>query len=327
MADVAQIAGVTAMTVSRALRTPEKVSKRTLEKVKDAVRSTGFVPNYAARSLVSQRSQIVVALFPTMMNSVFSGTIEELSRELFAHGYNLLLGETSFDIEVEETLLSGFMGWRPAALVLVGSEHTPTTRKILENSTAPVVELWNLPKKPFDLAVGLSNRDAAYEMTKSLHEWGYRRIAFLNLHYALNDRSVDRRDGYRDAMADLGLEVSPDMEINVPFGMEAGSAAVQQLMKISPRVDALFCASDTLAVGAVMGALRAGLRVPDDLAIAGFGDVELASTVVPSLTTVGVPRGQIGRECAQIIMQRLNGTYEGPPVIDCGFSIIRRESA
>lgn len=327
MADVAALAGVTIMTVSRALHTPSAVSPATLEKVQDAIRETGFVPNYAARSLVSQHSPIVVALFPTMMNSVFSGTIEELSRQFSAQGYSLLLGETSFDIDTEEKLLSGFMGWRPAAIILTGAEHTEASRKLLENSAVPVVELWNLPKDPFDLAVGLSNRQAAYDMTRSLHEWGYRRIAFLNLNYPNNDRSVDRGAGYRQAMEELGLEVTPEMEIRVPFGLEHASAAVQQLVKITPKIDAVFCSSDSLAVGAMMGALRAGLSIPKDLAIAGFGNVELAATVVPSLTTVDVPRAQIGRECARIIMERLRGGYEGPPVIDCGYSIIRRESA
>lgn len=327
MADVAALAGVTIMTVSRALHTPGLVSPATLQKVQEAIRKTGFVPNYAARSLVSKQSPIIVALFPTMMNSVFSGTIEELSRRFSAQGYNLLLGETSFDIDIEEKLLAGFMGWRPAAIILTGSEHTPVSRKILENCAAPVVELWNLPKQPFDLAVGLSNRQAAYDMTRSLYEWGYRRIAFLNLHYPNNDRSIDRSAGYRQAMADFGLEVTPELEIKVPFGMESGSAAVRDLLKIKPKIDAVFCSSDSLAVGAMMGALRAGLSVPGDLAIAGFGNVELAATVVPSLTTVDVPRSQIGQECARIILERLRGTYDGPSVIDCGYSIIRRESA
>ncbi len=327
MADVAKLAGVTTMTVSRVLRTPDKVSRKTRERVENAIRRTGFVPNYAARSLVSRRSQIVVALFPTVMNSVFSGTIEELSRELFASGYYMLLGETNFDVEVEERLLSGFMGWRPAAVVLVGSAHTATSRRLLESSGAPVVELWNVPERPFDLSVGFNNRAAAYEMTHALHRWGYRRIGFLNLHYPSNDRSIDRQEGYRAAMAELGIDVTADMELTVPFGMESGSNAVRRFLEASPRIDALFCASDSLAVGAIMGTLRAGLRVPQDLAIAGFGNVELASTLVPSLTTVGVPRGEIGRECARLIRERLVGTYDGPSVVDCGFSIVRRDSA
>lgn len=327
MSDVARLAGVTAMTVSRFLRTPDAVSEDTRRKIEEAIRHSGFVPNYAARSLVSKQSQIIVALFPTLMNSVFSGTIEEFSRQLSLHGYHLLLGETRFDILEEQRLLSGLLGWRPAGIILTGSEHTVATRQMLDNSQAPVIELWNLPRKPFDLAVGFSNRGAAYAMTRALYDWGYRRIGFMNLHYPHNDRSVDRRNGYRDAMNDLGLTVSKGMEITVPFGIEPSKAATQKLLAQSDRIDALLCASDTLAVGALMGALRSGLRVPQDLAIAGFGDVELASSVVPSLTTVRVPRAEIARETARILLERLNGTYDGPSVIDCGFSIIRRESA
>ncbi|MBN9068175.1 MAG: LacI family DNA-binding transcriptional regulator [Rhizobiales bacterium] len=192
MSDVARLAGVTAMTVSRALKTPEKVSPETRKKVEEAVRRSGFVLNYAARSLVSQRSQIIVALFPTVMNSVFSGTIEGLSRLLAVQGYQLLLGETDFEIRTEETLLSGFIGWRPAGIVVTGSDHTVGTRAMLENADVPVVELWGLPKKPFDVSVGFSNVDAAYRMVHSLFEWGYRRIGFMSLDFPHNSRTIER---------------------------------------------------------------------------------------------------------------------------------------
>jgi LacI family transcriptional regulator, gluconate utilization system Gnt-I transcriptional repressor len=327
MKDVARLAGVTTMTVSRALRTPEKVSEETRLKVEEAVRRVGFIPNYAARSLVSQRSQVVVALFPTMMNSVFSGTIEELSRELALSGYHLLLGGTDFDIDQEEKLLSGFIGWRPAGIVVTGSVHTVATRHMLENANAPVTELWSLPKKPFDVAVGFSNHDATYQMTMSLHSWGYRRIGFLYVDYPRNDRAVDRKAGYRAALRDLGLTSRPEMIVPLPFEIEAGRAGLRRILEADPDADAVMCGSDTLAVGALMEALRLGLRVPQDIAISGFGDVELARELVPALTTVRIPRAEIGRRSAQIILQRIAGTYEGPSVVDCGFSIIRRESA
>lgn len=327
MKDVARLAGVTTMTVSRALRTPEKVSEDTRLKVEEAVRRTGFVPNYAARSLVSQRSHVVVALFPTLMNSVFSGTIEELSRALAAEGYHLLLGGTDFDIDQEEKLLSGFIGWRPAGIIVTGSIHTVATRLMLENANAPVIELWNLPKKPFDVAVGFSNRDATYEMTTSLHSWGYRKIGFLYVDYPRNDRAVDRRAGYRAAVRDLGLSLKPGMEVALPFGMEAGRDGLRQILVADPDVDAVMCGSDTLAVGALMEAMRLGCRVPQDVAITGFGDVELARELVPSLTTVRIPRAEIGRISAEVILKRIAGSGDVPSTIDCGFSIIRRESA
>ncbi|MHA6646035.1 LacI family DNA-binding transcriptional regulator [Mesorhizobium sp. A623] len=328
MSDVARLAGVTAMTVSRVLRTPEKVSAQTRNRVEEAIHRSGFIPNYAARSLVSRRSQVVIALFPTVMNSVFSGMIEVLSRRLAEHGYHLLLGETEFDIAIEEAQLMGLIGWRPAGILVTGSEHTVGTRAILENSDAPVVELWTLPKEPFDLAVGFSNFDATYQMTQSLFAWGYRRVALMYLAFLNNDRTVDRRNGYRKARAVLGLPQDESLEIGVPaFGAQPAREGLRQLLAARPDVDAVLCASDTLAIGALMEALRMGRKVPDEIAITGFGDVELAAELVPSLTTVRLPRFEIGRISADVILKRIAGTYDGPSVIDCGFSIVRRESA
>lgn len=327
MSDVARLAGVTAMTVSRALRTPEKVSPKTISKVQMAVRNLGFVPNYAARSLVSRRSHIVVALFPTVLNSVFSGTIEALSRALSAKGYHLLLGDTEFKIQTEEALLSSFIGWRPAGIIVTGTEHTVGTRAMLENSPAPVVELWSLPRRPFDHAVGFSNYDATFRLTEAIHSWGYRRIALMYLDVPDNDRTTDRRAGYRKAVVTLGLPQDPLLEVRAGFSTRAGRDGLRRLLHHRPNVDAVLCTSDTLAIGALMEALRLGMRVPDDIAITGFGDVELAAELTPSLTTVHLPREEIGCRTADVILRRIEGSYDGPAVIDCGYHIVRRESA
>ncbi|MGI6853585.1 LacI family DNA-binding transcriptional regulator [Mesorhizobium sp. 1B3] len=327
MADVAQLANVTTMTVSRALRMPEKVSAETREKIEKAIRICGFVPNYAARSLSSQHTPVIVALFPTMMNSVFSGTIEAISTHLHDNHYHLLLGQTNFDVEKEEELLAGFIGWRPAGIILTGGLRTSRTRKLLANADVPVVEVWNKPEQPFDVSVGFSNVKASYEMTRSLHEWGYRRVAFVSIDAPMNDRSLERLEGYRSAVAELGMANDPRLEMKVKFGVHAGREAMQHILENMPDVDAVFASSDTLAVGCLMEALRRGLKVPDDIAVAGFGDVELAAELVPSLTTVHVPRVDIGRRAASILIDRIAGSYDGPAVVDCGFEIVRRQSA
>lgn len=327
MADVARLANVTTMTVSRVLRTPEKVSGETRERVERAIRICGFIPNYAARSLSSQHTPVIVALFPTMMNSVFSGTIEAISTYLHEKDYHLLLGQTNFDLAREEELLAGFIGWRPAGIILTGGVRTPRTRKLLASADVPVVEVWNKPEHPFDVSVGFSNLKASYTMTRSLHEWGYRRVAFVSIDAPMNDRSLERREGYRMALGELGLENDPKLEMKVRFGMQAGREAMQHIVEDMPDVDAVFASSDTLAVGCLMEALRRGMRVPDDIAIAGFGDVELAAELVPSLTTVHVPRVEIGQRAASILIERIEGSYGGPAVVDCGFEIVRRQSA
>lgn len=327
MSDVARLAGVTAMTVSRALRTPDKVLPKTLSRVETAIAKTGFVSNYAAGSLSSKHSRIIVAMVPTIMNSVFSGMVEGLSNVLRAKGYQLLLGNTNFDLAVEEKLLSEFLGWSPAGIIVTGHRHNRRTWAMLKNSGAPLVEVWCLDHKPMDIVVGFSNYHAAYEMTKSLAAWGYRRIALTYIDAHNNDRSLARRNGYRAALRDLGLPHDPTLECEVPFAVGAGREAARRLLATRPRVDAIMCASDTLAVGTLMESLRQGLRVPQDVAVTGFGDVELSAELVPSLTTVHLPRYEIGRRTAEVLIARIAGTYSGPQINDCGFSILRRESA
>jgi len=164
-------------------------------------------------------------------------------------------------------------------------------------------------------------------MVRSLCEWGYRRVGFLSLNYPGNSRTVERRTGYRKAVAEFGLPSESGLEAQVSFGFQAGRSGLRTILGAQPKADAIFCSSDTLAVGALTEAIRMGLRVPDDLAIAGFGDVELAAELVPSLTTVRLPRAEIGTRTAELLLARIAGTYDGPSVIDCGYEIVRRESA
>jgi LacI family gluconate utilization system Gnt-I transcriptional repressor len=237
------------------------------------------------------------------------------------------LGDTNFDIRKEEKLLSAFLGWQPAGIVVTGRVHTSATLSLLAGARAPVVETWCLKRKPFDHVVGFSNYRAARAMAYSLAEWGYRKIAFVYVDARYNDRSLDRRAGYRSAVKELGVPVSPQLEEEVPFGMGVAREAVHRLLAREPDLDAIMCASDTLAVGVLMECLRSGKKVPQDIAVSGFGDVELAAELVPSLTTVQLPRREIGKIAGEILLASAGGGYQGPSVVDCGFSIVRRESA
>jgi len=327
MSDVARLARVTPMTVSRALRTPALVSKATLARVEAAIVKTGFVPNYVAGSLSSSHSRIIVAIVPTIMNSVFSGMIEGLSEVLRSRNYQLLLGSTNFDLDVEEKLLREFLGWRPAGIVVTGRRHTRGARTMLINSGVPVVETWHLDGEPMDTVVGFSNYNAAYEMARSLIGWGYRKIALIYISAHNNDRSIARRDGYRKALADAGRKLDPGLECEVKFGVGAGRGAAARLLEARPDVDAIMCASDALAAGVLMECMRRGYSVPKDIAVTGFGDVELSAELVPSLTTVHLPRNEIGRRTAQVLLDRIAGDLPAASRYDCGFTIVRRESA
>jgi len=327
MQEIAALAGVTSMTVSRALRTPEKVSPDTLARIRSATKKLGFVPNFVAGSLSSRQSKMVAVSVPSLANSVFSDFIEELSATLIARGYTAMVGCSSYDHNSEEEILSEFFGWRPAGVILTGTSHTPRTKELCLRSGVPIIETWCMTSSPLDTVIGFSNRRAVHEMTQSLVNWGYTRIGFGYVESVQNDRSLERRRGWRKALLDAGYDASETRAEGGGFSFQGGAQILEKILERHPDTDAIVFGSDTLAVGAMMQARRRGMRIPQDIAITGFGDVELAREISPSLTTVKTPRRELGRLCAEVMLARIGGTYDGPKIIDRGFEIIRRETA
>lgn len=327
MREIADHVGVTPMTVSRAIRSPEKVSETTLRKIKKAIKELGFTPDYAAGSLSSRNSRMVVVSVPSLAHSVFSDFIEELSASLILHGYTTIVGSSNYDAAYEEQLLSSFLGWRPSGFVLVGTSQTANARKLCARAGVPIIETWCQTRKPLDLVVGFSNRDAIYEMTKSLLGWGYRNIGFGYVGDMKNDRTRERRLGWETALAEASLETPETQTQGGSFSLRAGASILNGILARHPETDAIVFGSDTLALGALMECHRRGIRVPTDLAITGFGDIEMAGEVVPALTTVNTLRRNLGKLCADVLIQRIEGKYDGPAVIDSGFEIVRRKSA
>lgn len=332
MADVARQAGVGAITVSRALRTPERVSPEVRERVRAAIESTGYVPNLAAGTLKSQRSNIVAAIVPTLRNTIFADTVEGLADELRAHGYQLLLASSGYSRQAEEEILRKLLGQQPAAVVLTGTEHSARVRSLLTSLRIPVIETWDLTQRPIDRAVGFSNREAARELTRALAGRGHRRITFVGTPPQLERRATLRLEGYRDAMRELGLRADELMIDEVGVTIAAGAAAVQRLLARARQPDAVFFVNDVLAFGAIQQCQRAGVDVPGKLAIAGFGDFEIAEAALPSLTTVRIPGEQIGRTAARLLVSALaagpaDGGAGRERTVDLGFEVVLRDSA
>jgi LacI family gluconate utilization system Gnt-I transcriptional repressor len=326
MSDVARRAGVSTMTVSRALRDPATVSEEMRRKVEAAVAEIGYLPNRIAGSLSSNRSNVVGLIVPSIRNSLFAATIQGISDVLRASGYQLLISDSGHRLEEEEALVEALLAQRVCGLVLHNTQHTPRVRELVEKTGVPTIETGNLPRKPLDMAVAYSNFEAARAMTIHLARLGYRKIGFISLPLQSNDRSEERRRGYFAALKELGRPVDPTLTLEAQSGFGPGADALVRLREAHPDLDAAFFAGDVLAVGALFECQRRGWAVPSRIAIASFDDVELLRHAVPTVTSVRIPRYEIGRRSAEILLERLRGGARERTVIDLGFEIVQRES-
>jgi LacI family gluconate utilization system Gnt-I transcriptional repressor len=327
MEDVARRVGVSIVTVSRTLHRPEKVSEKTRRRVLRAIAATGYVENLVAGSLASNRTNVIAAIVPTLSNPAYGMSVHAISEVLRKNGLHLLLGTSGFSTTEEESLIATFLGRRPDGLFLHGCRHTPQARRLLRNAGVPVVETGDLVKRPLDMVVSYSNFDAAKAMTAHLLAKGYRRIGFVSAPVAENDRHLHRWRGYRAALHQHGVLYHPAYFLERPFGLHYGAEALLTTLDRHPDVEAIFFASDVFAVGALLECLRQAWPVPQKVAIAGFGDQEIAREVVPSLSTVRIPREEIGRLAGQMLLDRLQGQAVKRKIVDVGFEIIDRASA
>ena len=316
MADVAAAVGVSKMTVSRALNRDahggRPASQALRQRILQACKDMGYVLDQTARNFSSKRSGFVAALIPALNNSNFSDTAHGLTEAVEASGLQVLLGYTDYDARTEERLLRAMLTRRPEGVVLTGGSHTPAARRLLEAAGVPVVETWDLVADPIEHTVGFSNAEATGELVRHLHTKGYRRMAFLGGVPESDVRGADRRRGFEEAMADLGLEGRRILSVGqAPVSMAHGAQGVAQVLLRWPDVDALVCVSDHPAFGALMECQRRGWAVPQRIAIAGFGGFEVAASCHPQLTTVAVDCFGIGRAAGELLLRAIDAARRG----------------
>ncbi|GLQ55821.1 LacI family DNA-binding transcriptional regulator [Devosia nitrariae] len=322
--EVARRAGVSPITVSRALNTPEKVNETTRVAVLKAVEETGYIPNRLAGSLASNRSKTVGVIVPTVTNSIFADKIRGLGDVLSGAGYQILLGQSGYSLDAEADLVAALLAQSPSGLVLTGSTHAHRTHVMLERSGVPVVETWTSAEFPIDMQVGFSNEAAAFAVVEHLVAAGYRDLALVVAPVQDNDRALGRLEGFRKAIAHFGLR-QPAPEREAAFSLRNGAEALVNILETHPDTDAIFFANDILAAGALLECRRRNIAVPGRLGVAGFDDLEIAAEIVPSLTTVAVPRYEIGSRAAQMLLARLDNAETGRRV-QLDFTIMERES-
>lgn len=322
--DVARLAGVAPITVSRALNTPDQVSADVREKVLAVVQKTGYVPNRMAGGLASSRSRLIAAVVPSTVMSVFMPTIEALNDALFGAGYQLMLGQSDYSPEREQALLEAIVGRRPDGIFLTGILGPSQGRTRLLASGIPVVESWDLTPTPVDMLVGFSHADIGREVARFLLGKGRRRLALIR---ADDERAGRRASAFREAVERAGHAPVVEVSVGTSRSLRSGRDALTQLLAQAPEVDAIFCSSDLLALGVATEARVRGIAVPQRLALVGFGDVPFAADMAPALSTVRINGADIGRLAARWLIDRAEGREVAPRVTDVGFSIVERETS
>jgi LacI family gluconate utilization system Gnt-I transcriptional repressor len=325
LADVASVAGVSPITVSRALRGERAVDPELVARVKAAADRLGYVPDPAARALASRHGSHVALLIPMLSNALFVDLLEAAQRTLRAAGYQTLIGVTHYDAGEEEQLLREQLQHRPAGLLVTGMERSAAAAALIGASGVPCVHLMETTHAPGVHCVGFSQADAAAALTRHLLERGRRRIAFAAAQ--LDPRTLQRLAGWRRAMQAAGLHL-PTLEWLNPAAssLALGATMFEQIAAQTPPVDAMFFCNDDLAQGALLAALRLGVQVPQQVAVAGFNDLTGSDQMLPPLTTVRTPRAAIGTAAAEMLLVLMRGEEPASSVVDLGYELVVRSS-
>lgn len=325
LVDVAAAAGVSAITVSRAIRTPEKVSPEAREKITQAIDKLGYVPDPAASALASHRTDVIALLVPSLTNSVFADVLRGIYDSLAERPFSVQIGNYQYAPSQEEKLIRTFLRQKPACMIVAGMDQTEASLALLKNASCPVVQIMDHGPEPVDLSVGLSHEAAARAGLQHLLACGYERPGFLGAR--MDPRSQKRLAGFRAGAEAAGV-YDPGRVITTTQKSSVGMGAqlFADLLARAPDTDAILCNNDDLAAGAIFEARRRNMAIPGDIGICGFNDLEMSRHLDPRLSSVATPLYEIGATAVELAVAAIEGERPAAPSLDLGFSLIARET-
>ena len=328
--DVSQASGVSEMTVSRVLRNRGDVSQNTRDKVLLVAKQLGYVPNKIAGALASQRVNLVAVIIPSLSNMVFPEVMTGISEVLETTDLQPVVGVTDYLPEKEERVLYEMLSWRPSGVIIAGLEHSETSAMMLKASGIPVVEIMDIDGSPVDAMVGISHRRAGREMAVSILKAGYRKIGFLGTKMPLDHRARKRFEGFTEALAKSGVEVTDQEFYSGGSALVKGREMTQELLQRNPNLDFLYFSNDLIGAGGLLYLIEKGISIPNQIGLAGFNGVELLQGLPRQLATMDACRSEIGRKAAEMIVQHVNDpkktfekVHELVPKIDFGDTLKR----
>jgi DNA-binding LacI/PurR family transcriptional regulator len=304
MAKIAKLAGTSVATVSRAFKSPEVVSPRVRKRIMKIAEDQNYVYHAAAADLARQHSNFIGVLVPTANKSVFGETLMAIQEKAQECQLFPIIGNTLYDKELESGILRSFQERRTAGIIFTGFTfgQERLIQKLIEQGIACVV-IWEKLENTAISYVGFDNFKAAYSATEYLINIGHKRIGLIVGPYEKVGRVNKRYLGYRQALCDHRLPIDNALILSAEPDLFEGREAMRQLLSLPQRPSAVFAASDRLAIGSLAATKEFGLRVPRDISIMGFDDVEFAAFTDPPLTTVRVPARKIGHLAVTVLQE------------------------
>ena len=321
--DVAREAGVSPITVSRALSAPHKVKSETRERVMAAVEKTGYVVNATASSLRSGRSSTVTVFVASLLNPHFAAAMQGALDAFEGSRYRLMFTQVGYIDGLKADITESIRPFAPAAVMFTGIPMQPEARVALRKLNVPMMELWTGADDPIDMVAGASIEAGAGLMGTHLVERGYKHIAYAGQTKVPGGIGLA---GFRRAIEAAGGTLGFTLPIEGTGNLSAGIAALGRLLKEYPECDAIYFGSDLLAVGAQIAAGEMGVEIPKRLAMGGYGDLEFAKHLTPSLTTVHVSDYETGRLAGVALRSRLEGHPVAELNIQVPMSLVVRDS-
>lgn len=322
LSEVAKAAGVSKMTASRVLRKEGGYSEKTRVKVMEKVDALGYLPNRLATVFAGDKSSTFVGVsIPDLGNEVFAQVLEGIDRKLGAVGRQTVLGLTQHTQEEEENWIRTVLSWQPAGLILTGRYHSPRATEMLVNSGVPIVEIWDLNSSPLDMCVGINHFDSGFDMGRFLISRGYRNLGYVGTSHDTANAASMRLDGFCKAVEGGGGTVVRQLCLHDTATYYPGFYGAEQLLGGAGEIECIFFQNDAMAFGGLQYCESKGLRTPEDIGIAGWGDLPVASVMKKRLTSMHVPHLKLGQRAAEMMLARL---ADEPAQIsqDIGFRLI-----
>lgn len=322
MDDVADKAGVSQMTVSRVMNDKGYISKEVRDRVTSAAEEIGYVQNRLARGLRSEKTPLIAVVLPTLGNSVFNEVLSGITDALTNEGCRPVFGVTEYSQDKEDALVRDLLSWRPTGIILAGLEHSDITRKAIDAAGVRVVEIMDIDGTPISVAIGLSQTEAGKTTAKHMLAKGHRRFVYAGSHSGRDLRARKRLDGFRQTLREAGATILSEDVSATPSSMMEGRRMTSEILSRRDRPDAIYYSNDDLATGGIMHCLSEAIRMPEDIALAGFNGLPFLDALPVRLTTIETPRYEMGKQAGKFISLPSNDHSESNVrTVDLGFKL------